>query len=564
MARILKQNEEADQKAIENDLRERQRDASDLITLNGSRTSWVWADASPRGHGPSVRIARSPMGGSELFATRHIEAGEVVLRESPAFVAQPSSAPDDLLSVVKQAIGDESDAAAFLAGQIAAALDLFQRSSLADRVQLVEGFFCTPDAGGLMPYLLALVLAVQRVHVALSGFAAEDLARVLCVWLLASHNLSPGSLDWSGGAGLFAVAHRANHSCAPAVAYRYDAATRRLVYRAVRPIRFGEAVTFSYLFSHELMMPTFLRRRMLETRKYFRCVCSRCCDPAPESGRSVPCEACSKRGGGGGSCGSKAHRGEGSLAAGSNGSSNDSSSGSGSDGVDACGGSQWERCTVCSSESPPTDETFAREEELCQQALTEQPLSAEEQIRELESQPGWHRHWTWSAALWRCGLHLLRGGVWEGDEARARLGWPLLQAYVRWADEQHGMSSRHYLASRMAETFACLAAFVSGTQDQSPQSSYEAAALAVKLCAPYLRVLEYEYGEQDEDCKKMRRFFVHYCGHCGKRAPRSLCSRCKVVSYCSPACQKAAWPEHKRTMCGADSRASTPTFQTRI
>ena len=63
------------------------------------------------------------------------------------------------------------------------------------------------------------------------------------------------------------------------------------------------------------------------------------------------------------------------------------------------------------------------------------------------------------------------------------------------------MSSRHYLASRMAETFACLAAFVSGTQDQSPQSSYEAAALAVKLCAPYLRVLEYEYGEQDEDCK---------------------------------------------------------------
>ena len=58
-ARIEAQNADIEQQQIESDLRERQRDASDLLTLNGSRSSWVWADASPRATGPSVRVAPS-------------------------------------------------------------------------------------------------------------------------------------------------------------------------------------------------------------------------------------------------------------------------------------------------------------------------------------------------------------------------------------------------------------------------------------------------------------------------------------------------------------------------
>ena len=38
-----------------------------------------------------------------------------------------------------------------------------------------------------------------------------------------------------------------------------------------------------------------------------------------------------------------------------------------------------------------------------------------------------------------------------------------------------------------------------------------------------------------------------HCGHCGLHSDRLLfCSRCKMAGYCNAACQKAAWPAHKR------------------
>ena len=41
---------------------------------------------------------------------------------------------------------------------------------------------------------------------------------------------------------------------------------------------------------------------------------------------------------------------------------------------------------------------------------------------------------------------------------------------------------------------------------------------------------------------------VFYCTVCNSRA-RLRCSRCKIMPYCSDACQRAEWPKHKRT-CG--------------
>lgn len=520
-SRIQQQNADIDQQVEEAQLRDRQRDASELLTLDGSRKTWVWADAAAAtaATAPSVRVAPSAFG-LGLFAARPVAAGEVVLREAPAFSASPSEAAPDLLQGLRDANSAGADAEGFLLGVVAAVLALWLRSDEATRSDLIGSFFCTPDAGDLLQYLESLVADVQRLYPPLAASSVHDVAQVLSVWLLSSHNLSSGSVDWSDGAALFRVAHRANHSCDPNIAYRYEA-PGHLVYRALRPITAGEPLCFSYLFSHELLMPSFLRRRVLEARKHFRCACSRCASAA-DAGRALPCDECAAK------CApapcskpcSRAYRG-----------------GSAGVGDDA---NSWERCAICGSGAVPSAAAFAREEELCAQAISQHPLSAEEQIRELEQHAGWHGHWVWASALWRCGLHLLRDGVLQADEARARLGWPLLQAYVRWADEHVGVASRHYLSSQMAEIFACLSAFVSGTQDES------AAALAVQLCAPFLRALENEYGVDDEDCVRMRRFFLHHCGRCGKRAPRSVCSRCHKVAYCSSGCQRAAWAEHKR------------------
>eukprot|EP00656_Telonema_subtile_P020871 TRINITY_DN2192_c0_g1_i2.p1 TRINITY_DN2192_c0_g1~~TRINITY_DN2192_c0_g1_i2.p1 ORF type:complete len:311 (+),score=57.84 TRINITY_DN2192_c0_g1_i2:127-1059(+) len=37
------------------------------------------------------------------------------------------------------------------------------------------------------------------------------------------------------------------------------------------------------------------------------------------------------------------------------------------------------------------------------------------------------------------------------------------------------------------------------------------------------------------------------CGHCGVEGKLSRCSRCKCAEYCSKACQKKAWKQHKLT-----------------
>ena len=39
---------------------------------------------------------------------------------------------------------------------------------------------------------------------------------------------------------------------------------------------------------------------------------------------------------------------------------------------------------------------------------------------------------------------------------------------------------------------------------------------------------------------------VKTCLACGKLGVKSLCSRCRSVSFCGAACQKAAWPGHKK------------------
>ena len=42
------------------------------------------------------------------------------------------------------------------------------------------------------------------------------------------------------------------------------------------------------------------------------------------------------------------------------------------------------------------------------------------------------------------------------------------------------------------------------------------------------------------------RLGVKTCPVCGKTGAKSLCVACRSVSYCGKACQKIAWPSHKR------------------
>ena len=50
-----------------------------------------------------------------------------------------------------------------------------------------------------------------------------------------------------------------------------------------------------------------------------------------------------------------------------------------------------------------------------------------------------------------------------------------------------------------------------------------------------------------------------WCEGCGIQAPEmKLCGRCRRVSYCSAACQRNAWPQH-RLGCEDIARVALPT-----
>ena len=36
------------------------------------------------------------------------------------------------------------------------------------------------------------------------------------------------------------------------------------------------------------------------------------------------------------------------------------------------------------------------------------------------------------------------------------------------------------------------------------------------------------------------------CAHCGRAAATRRCGRCRTALFCDAACQRAAWPDHKR------------------
>lgn len=126
---------------------------------------------------------------------------------------------------------------------------------------------------------------------AFHALPAAERARVLQLWSpedpLAGHRgrspeddrvlliISINAHRFMGRYGaLFATASALQHSCNPNVAY--SSASGKLVYRAIRAIPAGARLTFSYLGAAELLLPTRLRRGLLQASKLFECHCERC------------------------------------------------------------------------------------------------------------------------------------------------------------------------------------------------------------------------------------------------------------------------------------------------
>nr|KAF7413254.1 hypothetical protein H0235_013105 [Vespula pensylvanica] len=75
--------------------------------------------------------------------------------------------------------------------------------------------------------------------------------------------------------GLYPMGALLNHACVPNTRHHYDS-QQQLYVIAVRPISAGEEITMTYI---DLFWDTILRRQVLNITKNFFCRCSRCSDP---------------------------------------------------------------------------------------------------------------------------------------------------------------------------------------------------------------------------------------------------------------------------------------------
>ena len=161
----------------------------------------------------------------------------------------------------------------------------------------------------------------------------------------------------------------------------------------------------------------------------------------------------------------------------------------------------------------------------------------------------WGGDWVFNSALWAEAIQRLRSGVEQDDTQLMHSSVPLLDEYFAWVGKRHS-ADLHFASSQAMDCYAC----ISSTSDEV------VAAAVARLCAPYMRALEYEYGAGDVHNMQMRAWLLTRCGHCGKPA-KSRCARCKGVSYCGAKCQKLAWKTHKR-VCSEQAVAVTPAADT--
>ena len=444
-----------------------------------------------------VRVETPPGGfGATLVATRSFNAGETVLTDAPMFRLPDDDPPEQLRIAVTEVLGNGP-----VTLTTARVLQLWLTIDVGQRSQMAQTFFATPDNASMTEFLRQKMSDIQQRFPELQSSSVEDLTTALQAWLLTGH-----ATDDEDGWGLYPLGGRANHSCDPNVAFVAGAAPDRLlVYRALRPIGSGEQICFSYLgHSPDLLMPTELRQKRAKLKKFFECGCARCNAPLDPASRGLPCSrpAC--------------------------------------DGCVTGQGAGWQ-CSRCGVDvPPPTTAVLQHEEVLVEAALRcNAPLQSEDLAMLSHDEASWRSHWAWREMEWRVGILTLRGGVEGGKEDALWEGLAMCSSYFAYVDARG--HPRHFVAARAAEVFACLEALAAA----GGAAQHRAAAAAVRECAPFLPALECYYGHDDEHNIRMRAFCSSHCGQCGRDA-KSRCSRCRLVGYCTPDCQRAAWKEHKK------------------
>jgi len=228
-----------------------------------------------------MEIVELPVVWRAAVASRDFELGEEIIREPPLML-YPKIRQDTPLFEQIDAIAGRN----CLAEKVLYPLIYYSRASPEVRAKIHEFYVPELDheSAQYKRYTGAIAEVIEMEEFKDRGVTAAQMLDFLLILRCNVHMIGDGTKT----SALFYLGSKVTHSCDPnAMALAIGI---QLAYRAIRPIKKGEPITFSYISGWDLWKSTPARRALLLDQRFFTCCCLRCV--SEDKCRRMICPAC--------------------------------------------------------------------------------------------------------------------------------------------------------------------------------------------------------------------------------------------------------------------------------
>eukprot|EP00993_Chasmostoma_nieuportense_P000236 NODE_1218_length_1602_cov_37.968136_g1149_i0.p1 GENE.NODE_1218_length_1602_cov_37.968136_g1149_i0~~NODE_1218_length_1602_cov_37.968136_g1149_i0.p1 ORF type:complete len:515 (-),score=139.14 NODE_1218_length_1602_cov_37.968136_g1149_i0:56-1534(-) len=247
------------------------------LPMRKALARWAHLDAEP-----NIVVLETNIVDNAACAARDFELGESVFREE-ALMILPKQKPAfdaEIFEALERVAADNG-----LGNNYLFPIYVYHNASEETRGRVME-FFCPEledDVVDGINYLKACQDACSLPH-----FTDLDPAEMVKFLLILRTNQHAAGQDLESTA-LFELGSKVTHSCDPNCLCVMN--NTLIEYRAIRPIKTHEMLTFSYISSFDLWRSTPERRKLMQPTRFFECCCSRCV--GPDLSRRLRCPSCS-------------------------------------------------------------------------------------------------------------------------------------------------------------------------------------------------------------------------------------------------------------------------------
>jgi|EP00670_Eutreptiella_braarudii_P007589 hypothetical protein len=243
--------------------------------LPKAKAQWAKLDANP-----NIVVVETRIVDNAACAARDFTLGETVFKEEPLIVLPRDKVPGVEVFEPLERIAVENG----LGNNYLFSIYHFSLASEETKGRILE--FFAPDLDKEGQEFKRYMSACTQVCT-LPEFKDLDPAALVRYLLILRTNQHATGKELECTA-LYELGSKVTHACEPNCLCTMDEYT--IEYRAIRPIKKMEMLTFSYIAAFDLWKSTVERRKLMAPARFFECCCSRCV--GPDYTRRMRCPEC--------------------------------------------------------------------------------------------------------------------------------------------------------------------------------------------------------------------------------------------------------------------------------